>query len=126
MQVTPETLDTVIQGGTVITPTGAIEADIGIEGDKIAAIGEELDTAGATVIDAAGHHVLPGVLDVHVHLDILGHSDYQHWHGRYRDRYADVMEISARQLRVDRRQQRRSELRHSPAPAPASSCSIQP
>ena len=70
MQLNPETFDTVIQGGTVVTPTGAIEADIGIVGEQFAAIGEGLDTVGATVIDAAGHHVLPGVLDVHVHLEL--------------------------------------------------------
>ena len=63
-------LDKIITGGTVVTPTGTIEADIGIRGEKIAAIGTDLAEAapGATRIDARGHYVLPGVLDVHVHL----------------------------------------------------------
>ena len=59
MQVNSDTFDTVIRGGSVVTPTSTIEADIGIAGEKISAIGEGLDTSGATVIDAAGHHVIP-------------------------------------------------------------------
>ncbi len=60
--------DTVVKGGNVVTPDGAITADIGITGETIAAIGPALDATGATIIDASGHHVIPGVLDVHVHL----------------------------------------------------------
>ncbi len=62
------TFDTIIKGGSVVTPAGTVEADVGIRGEKIAAIGAGLDANGAKVIDAGGHYVLPGVLDVHVHL----------------------------------------------------------
>ena len=62
--------DRVVKGGNVVTPGGEFTGDIGILGEKIAALGENLDTAGADVIDAAGHHVIPGVLDVHVHLEL--------------------------------------------------------
>ncbi|MBO6575993.1 MAG: dihydropyrimidinase [Rhodothermales bacterium] len=58
--------DTVIKGGRLVTPGGVIEADLAIRGEKIAAIGEDLQ--GNRQIDAAGHFVIPGVLDVHVHL----------------------------------------------------------
>jgi len=61
--------DTIVRGGSVVTPDGTRVADIGIAGETIAAIGPDLAaSAGTTVIDAAGHHVIPGVLDVHVHL----------------------------------------------------------
>ena len=60
--------DTVVKGGTVVTAAGTTRADIGIRGETIAAIGADLPTEGARVIDAAGHYVLPGILDVHVHL----------------------------------------------------------
>jgi dihydropyrimidinase len=60
----------VVQGGTVVTPAGVVTADIGIRGEQIAAIGPDLDGAGADVVDATGHYVIPGVLDVHVHLDL--------------------------------------------------------
>ena len=58
----------VIKGGNVVTPAGSYIGDIGIAGEKIAALGTDLDTTGEQVIDARGHHVIPGVLDVHVHL----------------------------------------------------------
>jgi dihydropyrimidinase len=62
--------DRVIQNGNVVTPGGSFTGDVGIVGEKIAALGAGLDTAGAQVIDATGHHVIPGVLDVHVHLEL--------------------------------------------------------
>jgi imidazolonepropionase-like amidohydrolase len=43
--------------------------------------------------------VLPGLWDMHVHLDITGHSDYSHWHPTYKDRMVDeIMPASAVQL----------------------------
>ena len=63
--------DTVIRGGTVVTPTGTVEEDVGIVGEKIAAVGANLDAGDATkIVDASGHFVIPGVLDVHVHLEL--------------------------------------------------------
>ena len=60
--------DRVVSGGNIVTPAGSFSGDVGIVGEKIVALGLSLDTTGAEVIDAAGHHVIPGVLDVHVHL----------------------------------------------------------
>jgi len=66
--------DKVIKGGQVVTPIGVVDADIAIKGEKIAAIGNDLADAakknGAEIIDAKGHYVIPGVLDVHVHLEL--------------------------------------------------------
>src|SRR5919199_6562966 len=62
--------DKVIKGGNVVTPAGTFTGDVGIRGEKIAALGVDLDTEGAEVIDATRHHVIPGVLDVHVHLEL--------------------------------------------------------
>ena len=65
------TFDTIVKGGNVVTPGGSSIADIGISGEKIAAIGPSLEGGAQTrVIDAKGHHVIPGVLDVHVHLEL--------------------------------------------------------
>src|SRR5688500_12246137 len=62
--------DTIVKGGNVVTPAGAFVGDVGITGEKISALGVGLERAkGTKVIDAAGHHVIPGVLDVHVHLE---------------------------------------------------------
>ena len=62
--------DRIVKGGNVVTPGGSFTGDVGIIGEKIAALGAGLDTDGADVIDATGHHVIPGVLDVHVHLEL--------------------------------------------------------
>src|SRR5436189_739672 len=61
--------DKIIKGGNVVTPAGTFTGDVGIAGEKIAALGADLDDA-KQVIDARGHHVIPGVLDVHVHLEL--------------------------------------------------------
>ncbi len=65
-------LDTIIAGGSVVTPKGVVRADIGIVGEKIAAVGRDLAKRGreSRIIDATGHYVLPGAIDVHVHLDL--------------------------------------------------------
>ncbi len=60
--------DTIISGGRVVTPDGVLDADVGIRGEKIAAVEPSLDDPNARRIDASDHYVLPGVLDVHVHL----------------------------------------------------------
>ena len=62
--------DKVIRGGQVVTPGGIARVDVGITGEKISAIAPQLDAGSAQIIDATGHCVLPGVLDVHVHLEL--------------------------------------------------------
>src|SRR5258705_11068006 len=63
--VLPMKLDRIIKGGNVVTPAGTFTGDIGIAGEKIAALAVGLEPGpGTQVIDATGHHVLPGVLDV--------------------------------------------------------------
>jgi dihydropyrimidinase len=63
--------DTIVRGGNVVTPTDTTVTDIGIVGEKIAAIDFGLVAdADTRVIDATDHHVIPGVLDVHVHLEL--------------------------------------------------------
>ena len=60
--------DLVIGGGTVVTPHGAIAADVAVTGGLIERIGPGLEADGAEVLDATGLLVLPGVIDVHTHL----------------------------------------------------------
>ncbi len=75
---------TLIRGGTVLDGIGGqIEnGDVLIENGRIAAIGTGLEAPeGATVIDAAGRYVTPGVIDIHSHLGVYpspgvrAHSD---------------------------------------------------
>lgn len=58
--------DLVIRGGTLVTPSEAFQADLGINAGSIAALGHDL--VGRQVIDATGRLVLPGGVDPHVHL----------------------------------------------------------
>jgi dihydropyrimidinase len=62
--------DTIIANGTVVSATGQEQADVAIRGQQIAAVGKNLPRGGATVVDATGKYVLPGALDVHVHLEL--------------------------------------------------------
>jgi dihydroorotase len=59
------TYDLKLTGGTVHTPAGPIQADIGVRGGRIVAIGAAGD-AGET-IDCTGLDILPGVIDTQVH-----------------------------------------------------------
>ena len=60
--------DLIIHGGTLVTAGQTLQADIGILGEKIAAIGSNLE--GTHQIEAAGLLVLPGAVDPHVHLEM--------------------------------------------------------
>ncbi|MCA8977672.1 MAG: D-aminoacylase [Planctomycetes bacterium] len=64
-------LDLVLRGGTVIDGTGkaGFEADVGVRGDRIVAIGK-LDHGAGQVIDARGLIVAPGFVDAHAHTDL--------------------------------------------------------
>jgi dihydroorotase len=59
-----------IKGGRVISPAQNLDdtCDVLIEKGKVAAIGKDLDSKGAEVIDAVGKVVTPGLVDIHVHL----------------------------------------------------------
>src|SRR5437764_1119163 len=64
-------LDLIIRGGDVVTPQGVVRCDVAIAGETIAAIagpGALAPQSAARVIDAAGHIVMPGGIDPHVHL----------------------------------------------------------
>ncbi|HWE92181.1 MAG TPA: amidohydrolase family protein [Pseudonocardiaceae bacterium] len=61
-----------VRGGTVIDtepePTVHIGTDVLVEGDRIAAVGPNIDAADAEVIDATDRIVLPGFVDTHRHV----------------------------------------------------------
>ncbi|WP_420640010.1 amidohydrolase family protein [Candidatus Poriferisocius sp.] len=70
----PEPTPILITGGTVIDGTGAPprpDTAVRLEGDRIVAVGPEAaalaEGVEATVIDATGYTVMPGLIDAHVH-----------------------------------------------------------
>jgi len=62
--------DLVIRGGSVVDGTGAAprKADVAIDGDRVVAVGTDLGP-GRREVDATGHIVTPGWVDVHTHYD---------------------------------------------------------
>ncbi len=63
-----DSFDLVIANGQIVTAAESYVADIGIRGEKIACIGQGLH--GRRTIDARGCLVIPGAVDVHVHLQM--------------------------------------------------------
>lgn len=67
----------VLRGVNVIDGTGAppqLNMDVVIEGERIVAIhpsGRERHASGASVLDLAGHYLLPGLIDTHAHVTVL-------------------------------------------------------
>ncbi|RBW70997.1 dihydropyrimidinase [Bacillus taeanensis] len=59
-----------IRGGTIVTASDCYVGEVLIEGEKVAAIGEQLDEEHAEIIDASGCYIFPGGIDPHTHLDM--------------------------------------------------------
>jgi dihydroorotase-like cyclic amidohydrolase len=63
-------MKTLVRGGTVYSRGQVVPGDVLIEDGVIAAVGDcRGSTGGARVVEAAGCHVLPGLIDLHVHID---------------------------------------------------------
>jgi dihydropyrimidinase len=61
--------DLVVSGGTLVIPgVGSVRSDVGISGDKIVALADDLSGRAKEVYDARGKIVLPGIFDPHAHI----------------------------------------------------------
>ncbi len=67
--------DLIIRGGTIVNQDGVWQGDIGIRDGRIARLGGVPEAAARDVFDAAGLHILPGVIDSHVHFREPGGED---------------------------------------------------
>ncbi len=89
---------TVVVGATIIDGTGKppiTDGAIVVTDGKIAAIGRRADVtrpAGAREINAGGKFVIPGMMDANIHLILNTAIEF---HGRYEDRYEDLIEEAA-------------------------------
>ena len=57
----------IVRGGTCLLPAGREDVDLGVACGRVAAIGDLGAATAEEVLDAAGLHVLPGVIDTQVH-----------------------------------------------------------
>lgn len=76
-------IDILIKNGLVVSENKTIKADIAIEGEKIIAVGNNIDFAATEIIDASKKLVLPGLIDAHVHMgcaswNAVSPNDYYH------------------------------------------------
>jgi len=62
-----ESYDLILKGGAVVNQDGEGARDLGIRGGRFAAIGELSRASAGEVVDCRGLHLLPGVIDSHVH-----------------------------------------------------------
>ena len=63
-------MKTLLKGGTVVSAAGSRIADVLIDSEKIAAVGEGLEADGAKVVDVRGKLLFPGFIDAHTHFDL--------------------------------------------------------
>jgi allantoinase len=71
--------DLIVRGGSVVGPDDVLVADIAIEDGRIVEVSQEIAGNGRQEIDAAGLHVLPGAVDIHVHFNEPGRTDWEGW-----------------------------------------------
>ena len=62
-----ETYDLILKGGTVVNQDGVAVRDLAIRAGRFAAIGDLSRASAGEVVDCRGLHLLPGVIDSHVH-----------------------------------------------------------
>jgi allantoinase len=67
----------VIRGGTVINTDGRVRADVLIQEERIVELGPDLPVGDHKEIDARGLFIFPGVIDVHLHFNEPGRTEWE-------------------------------------------------
>jgi dihydropyrimidinase len=65
-----ESMRTLITGGTIVNADATTKADVLVDGETVALIGQSLDVRADRTIDASGKWVIPGAIDVHTHMEL--------------------------------------------------------
>src|SRR4029079_1019166 len=61
---------TLIKNGTIVNADATTRADVLVDGETIALIGNDLAVAADRTVDASGKWVIPGAIDVHTHMEL--------------------------------------------------------
>jgi len=69
--------DAIIRGGSVVTPKAVVRADLAIADGRIAEIAPEIAGSAGEEIDGSGCHLLPGLVDPHVHFNDPGRTEWE-------------------------------------------------
>jgi len=69
---TSKPFDVIVRNGMIFDGLGnaAFQADLGIVGDRISVVGDLGNASAETAVDAGGHAVSPGFIDIHTHTDL--------------------------------------------------------
>ncbi len=70
-------VDLVIRGGNVVSYSGVKQLDIAVENGQIAEISETIQSSSNEEINAEGLHIFPGLIDVHVHFNEPGRTEWE-------------------------------------------------
>lgn len=76
------TVDVVLSGGTIVTPSGLVGPNVGIAVNDgvIVSVGYDDDLPNAnTVYDCEGQYIAPGIVDCHVHTREPGYESRDDW-----------------------------------------------
>lgn len=71
--------DLIIRNGNIVTAESTVQGDIGIKDGKIVevSVGNFIEGSADRVINAEGLHVLPGIIDTHVHFNEPGRTEWE-------------------------------------------------
>ncbi|MFJ5624728.1 allantoinase [Peribacillus loiseleuriae] len=73
------TYDLIIRNGNIVSLESIVQGDIAIKDGKIkeVSIGKNLEANAAREINAEGQHILPGLVDTHVHFNEPGRTEWE-------------------------------------------------
>lgn len=73
------TYDVIVRNGKIVNTDGITQGDIAIKDGKIKQVsnGEQIEAIAAKEIDAEGLHILPGLIDTHVHFNEPGRAEWE-------------------------------------------------
>ena len=71
------TFDLIVRGGIIQSNAGPVITDLGVTDGKIVALESEISGSAREEVDARGLHLLPGLIDTHVHFNEPGRTDWE-------------------------------------------------